>query len=229
MVLVIVGALPCLLVTDWRCSWRTVAAFAVGAMAVAAPIMLLWGGLVPPYSVVPLGASTFSLYNMMLSFAYAAVVMVILAPAWFARARRLELGVFAVIFAASALFGLVEISVAHSVVAKLPASLAGIIPSFAGSLMIALAVLFIICSAKNLYACGCDRIWLFLTVSMLLLIAAPGKVVHQYSSRYTAMASGIMVLASVSFTVPNQWRILRIALGMLIGLACLLSYYYPAN
>jgi hypothetical protein len=64
---------------------------------------------------------------------------------------------------------------------------------------------------------------------MLLLIAAPGKVVHQYSSRYTGMASGMMILTSDPFAAPTLWRILGVASGMLIGALTLLSYYSGAN
>jgi len=82
---------------------------------------------------------------------------------------------------------------------------------------------------ENLHGGRSDPMWLFFCVSMVLLIASSGKIVHQYSSRYTAMASGMMILASDSFAPPTLWRVLRIALGMLIGLSSLLSYYYFAN
>jgi hypothetical protein len=226
MALVVLGALPCLLLAGWRRSWRTAAAFALGATAVAGPIMLIWGGLVPPRSVVPVSAASFSANHLMLSVAYAATVMLIVAPGWFALDARFGWGLFGAIFVVNAAFGFVEISVLRSVIAQLPESLGSIVPRLAGSLMGAAAVLFIVCSAKNLYVRRFDPIWLFFSVSMLLLVASPGKVVHQYSSRYTAMAGAMMILASEPFTTSNQWRILRIALGMLVGLASLLSYYF---
>jgi hypothetical protein len=196
MVLVVSGALPCLLTADWRRSLLTAGAFAFGAIAVVGPIVLFWGGLVPPHSAVPVSAVSFSTYNMVLSFGYAATVMLILAPHWFALDFRWELAIFVAIFASNALLGLVEISVARSVVAQLPEGIAAVVPRIAGSFMLALAGLFVVCSVKNLYARRFDPTWLFFSVSMILLIASSGKIVHQYSSRYTAMASGMMVLAS---------------------------------
>ena len=229
MVLVVLSALPCLLIADWRRSLRTAATFAFGTIAVAGPIIVIWGGLVPPHSVLPMSAVSFSAYNMILSLAYAATVMLILAPHWFALDVQWGLGIFAVIFASNAASGLVEISAAQSVVAHLPASLIAVVPRLAGSFMVALGALFVVCSAKNLHARRFDPMWLFFCVSMLLLIGSSGKIVHQYSSRYTAMASGMMILASQSFAPPTLWRVLRIALGMFIGVSSLLSYYYIAN
>jgi 4-amino-4-deoxy-L-arabinose transferase-like glycosyltransferase len=225
MVLVVLGALPCLLIVDWRRSSWIVAAFTLGAILVAGPIVALWGGLVPPHSVVPVSAASFSAHHLILSVAYAATVMLILAPGWFALDRRLGLGIFGVVFAPIALSGWAEISVARAVFAQLPSSISSVVPRLAGSLMVALAVLFVICSAKNLYARRFDPKWTFFCVSMLLLIVSSGKIVHQYSSRYTAMASGMMILACDPFTMSNKWRVLRIAFGMVVGLASLLSYY----
>jgi 4-amino-4-deoxy-L-arabinose transferase-like glycosyltransferase len=225
MVLVVLAALPCLLIDGWRHSLRTVAAFAFGTMAVVGPIVLVWGGLVPPHSAVPVSATSFSLFHLILSIAYAATVMLILAPQWFDLNVRLALGISLAIFSVNAVSGLVEISVASSVVAHLPSRLAAIVPRLAGSVMIALAALFVGCSAKNLFARRGDPVWLFFCVSMLLLIASSGKIVHQYSSRYTGMASGMMILAADPVAAPTLWRVLGVGCGMLIGLSSLLSYY----
>jgi hypothetical protein len=229
MVLVVLGALPCLLITDWRRSLLTAGAFAFGTILVVGPIIYFWGGLVPPHSAVPVSAVSFSTYNMVLSFAYAATVMLILAPHWFELDFRWGLAIFGAIFASNALLGFVEISVARSIMAQLPAAIAAVVPRIAGSFMLALAGLFVVCSVKHLYARRFDSTWLFFSVSMVLLIASSGKIVHQYSSRYTAMASGMMVLASDPLAPSTLWRVLRIAVGMFIGLSSLLSYYYLAN
>lgn len=229
MVLVVLGALPCLLFVNWRHSWRVVAAFALGAMMVAGPIMVIWGGLVPPHSAVPFKATSFSAHNMILSVAYAATVMAILAPSWFSLNVRLGFGIFIAIFALNMLSPIIEISVMQSVVVHLPTNISMVVPRLAGSLMMALAVLFVVSSFKNIYARPFDPLWLFLCVSMLLLIVAPGKIVHQYSSRYTMMAAGMIILASDPFATTNGWRVLRFTLGMLIGLASLISYYESAT
>jgi 4-amino-4-deoxy-L-arabinose transferase-like glycosyltransferase len=229
LVLVVLGALPCLLMGQSRRPMWTVAAFVLGTLAVTGPIYAVWGGLVPPHSAVPVSLTSFSLNNMTLSIAYAATAMMILAPQWFTLNARLAVSLVAAISALNAASGFMEISVAHSVVAHLPPSLAAVIPRLAGSVMLALAALFLVSSAKNIYTRRSDRIWLFFCVSMLLLIAAPGKVVHQYSSRYTGMASGMMILTSDPFAAPTLWRILGVASGMLIGALTLLSYYSGAN
>jgi hypothetical protein len=225
MVLIILGAVPCLLVADWRRSLPVAAAFVAGTIAVAGAVIVFWGGLVPPHSRVPVSAASFSAQYMMLSVAYAATVMIMLAPGWFNLNLRMALGIFALLFAFNAACGFVEISVAQSAVAWLSPGLPAAIPRLAGSVMLALAALFLICSTKNLYARRSDPVWLFLCVSMLLLIVAPGKIVHQFSSRYTGMASGIMILAAAPFAAPSLWRVLGLACGMLIGISSLLSYY----
>ena len=224
-VVVILGARPCLILTDrWR-SLRTVAAFSAGALAVMGPVVAFWGGLVPPHSAVPVGTASFSAYNMILSFSYAATVMLILAPQWFDLKAWWALGILGVIIALNGASGYVEIPVARSVVARLPALFGAVVPRLAGSVMLALAALFVICSAKNLYLRRCDPAWLFLCVAMLLLVASPGKIVHQFSSRYTGMASGLMVLASDSYTASTPGRLFRPIIGMMIGVSSLLSYY----
>ena len=227
MVLVILAALPCLMITDWRRSAWTVAAFATGTLAVVGPVVVYWRGIVPPHSVVPMSAIAFSVHNLTLSISYAATVSLILAPSWFAVSARQGMIVFGTIFAVNAFFGFFEVSVMHEVVARLPFGLSSIIPRLAGSAMIALAVLFVIGIAKNIEDRLSEPMWLFFCLSMLLLVAAPGKIVHQYSSRYTAMASAMIILASDPFTTVSKWRVVRISLGMSLGLASLLSYYYP--
>jgi hypothetical protein len=226
MVLVVLGALPCLLIDDWRRSLPIVIAFAAGSVVIVGPIVVLWQGLVPPHSAVPVAATTFSVYHLAFSFAYAAVVMLILAPRWFALDLRIGTAIFAVILAVNALMGVVEISVMKSLVAQLPATVAAVAPRVCGSIMIALATLFVLSSVKNLYVHRSDAMWTFFAVSMLLLIASAGKIVHQYSSRYTAMASGLMILASSPYATLGGSRVVRIVSGMLVGLASLLSYYF---
>jgi len=169
---------------------------------------------------------SFSIHNMILSVGYAATVMLILAPRWFDLPVRLTLGILIVVIVLNGMSGLIEISVMRSVIGRLPANLAGVVPRLAGSLMLALAALFVVSSAKNLYSRRDDPIWLFFCVAMLLLVVSPGKIVHQYSSRYTAMASETMILVSDPFVVTTPWRIIRIAIGMFIGLLSLLTYYY---
>jgi len=108
MVLVVLGALPCLLTVDWRRSLLTAGAFAFGTVAIVGPIVFLWGGLVPPHSAVQVSAVSFSTYNMIRSFAYAATAMLILAPHWFALDFKWWLAIFGVIFASNAFLGLVR-------------------------------------------------------------------------------------------------------------------------
>jgi 4-amino-4-deoxy-L-arabinose transferase-like glycosyltransferase len=225
MVLVILGALPCLLIADWRRSLITVLAFASGTIAVVVPIMIVWGGVVPPHSVVQFTMTNFSIYHLILSFSYAAVVMMILAPTWFNLNIRVVLCILVTIFTLNIATGLVEIAVAQSVVGELPPSLATIVPRIAGSTMLALAALFIVCSGKNLIARRGDPIWLFFLFAMLLLIASAGKIVHEFSSRYTGMASTTMILAADPLATSSVWRVLGMLCGMLIGLSSLLSYY----
>jgi 4-amino-4-deoxy-L-arabinose transferase-like glycosyltransferase len=229
MVLVVLAALPCLLLGDWRRSYRVVAAFAFGTAAVTGPIIAFWGGLVPPFSVVPVSITSISAFHFVLSFSYAATIMLILAPAWFSLNAQLTIGIFSAILGLNLIFGLIEIPVMRTAASYLPAVISSVVPRVAGSFMSALAVLFILSSLKHLRDRRFDSLWAFFCVSMLLLIAAPAKVVHGYSSRYTMMASGMMILTSDPFVVPNGWRNLRLAVGVLIGLASLLSYYYGST
>ena len=224
-VLVVLGALPCLLLSDGKRSARTVAAFAVGALVLAGPILAYWGGLVPPHSVVPVGTASFSVHNLVLSFSYGATVMLILAPHWFDLRAGWALAIIGVILALNGISGVLEIPVTRSVVARLPAAFGAVVPRLAGSAMLGLAALFVVCSVKNLYARRSDPVWLFACLAMLLLLASPGKIVHQYSSRYTGMASGMMVIASDPYAPPTAGRLFRPAVGMLIGIFSLLSYY----
>jgi hypothetical protein len=220
-VLVVLGALPCLVRLDWK--WP--AAYALGALLVAGPIIGYWGGLVPPQSVVAVGASSVSAYNLLLSFCYGAVMMLILAPRWFDLPARAMLPIAGVIVLANAFTGALEINVARSVVARLPGVVATLVPRLAGGAMLALAALFLVSSLKHLYVRRHDPVWLFLCVATLLLVASPGKITHQFSSRYTGMASGMMVMASEPFAPPSAWSVIGPAIGMMIGLASLLSYY----
>ncbi len=224
-VLVMLGALPFLVGTDWRRSIRLIAAFVSGTLLIAAPVLAVWGGLTPPHSAVPVSTSSFSLYNMMLSFAYAATAMLILAPGWFALRARWIVLIGGVVVLLNGLTAMVEIHVARSVVARLPAIFSVVVPRLAGSAMLGLAALFFVCSLKHLYERRRDTNWLFLCAVMLLMVIAPGKITHQFSSRYTALASGTMVLVGDSYAQSTAGRAIRTVVGMLIGLTSLLSYY----
>ncbi|MDR3634989.1 MAG: hypothetical protein P4L84_14385 [Isosphaeraceae bacterium] len=220
-VLVVLGALPCLALTNWR----SAAAYALGALLVAGPIIGYWGGLVPPQSVVPVATSSISAYNTILSVCYAATMMLILAPRWFDVRARWALPLVGAIILLNALTGVVEIPVLRSTIARLPEVFARAVPRLAGGAMLALASLFLFCSLKHIYVRRHDPVWLFLCFAMLLLIVSPGKITHQFSSRYTGMAAGLMVLASAPFAASVPWAMAGQVIGMLIGLASLLSYY----
>lgn len=224
-VLVVLGALPLLA----RADWRRAALYGVGTLLVIGPVIAYWGGLVPAHSVVPMAGSSISVRNLLLSFCYGAVMMLIVAPRWFALPARWWLPIVGGVVIVNLVTGSVRIEVMRSVIARLPLELGMLVPRAAGSAMLALAALYVVCSVRHAYARRHDPVWLFTCVAMLLLVAAPGKITHQFSSRYTGMAGGMMVLSGDAVAEPSPWAVLGRAAGMLLGLSSLLSFYALAG
>ncbi len=227
--IVILFATPLLILTEIRRSFLTILSFTLGAAIFPVSLTLCWGGFIPPNSPVLFQSSDFSFYNAALSLSYASVAMIILAPRWFAIRMSVILTTVGTVILFNGRMGLVEINAGRHVIEQLPTAFSSIWPRLAGSGMLALAVLFTFSTVKNLYQQRHDTTWLFLCTAMILVVASTGKITHQFSSRYTGLASGLMVLVSEPYSLPTVWKCVRLGVGMLIGLLSLLSYYATAH
>ncbi|MSO50390.1 MAG: hypothetical protein EXQ49_10910 [Acidobacteria bacterium] len=84
--LFVVAFAPVAYLAGTRRLWRESAVLFVAAAMTVAPVIVLWGGLVPP-KVYCFAASAYSPANTALALGYAGVTMLLLCPAWFDGAR----------------------------------------------------------------------------------------------------------------------------------------------
>jgi len=162
---------------------------------------------------------------MVFSLAYVSAAMIILAPRWFTLPIPMILAIVSIVMICNLVFGLVEINAASSVIQRTPTIVVYYWPRLVGSSLLALAFVFAASTVRNLYQQRHNPTWLFFCIAMLLLVASTGKITHQFSSRYTGLASGVMVLVCDPYSPPTVVKSLRLAIGSFVGLFSLLSYY----
>jgi len=94
-----------------------------------------------------------------------------------------------------------------------------------GSVAIFMGLYFMICLYNNLRQMHYPKELVFFTGASLLVAAACVKITWGFSSRYAAQAVPLLVLIG-SFTYKNsKYNLVRILIGMLIGLMSLFTYF----
>ncbi|MDM3847517.1 MAG: hypothetical protein PT119_11260 [Aphanizomenon gracile PMC627.10] len=217
---------------------KYVYSFLFAALILPIIVFIIWDGIVPPLHLAKKGyisTETFSIINGFLSFAYAGIMILIVSPKAFILDKKLLLATIflsKIIFITNIFYDFITIVPAKSVASKIftnSSSLiiytkitSGILAIF--SLFCLMVIFKMILDHKN------DLIYLFLCTYFLLLCATPFKIVHLFSSRYTATTLPIMMLITAKYNsydniYGNLWKPIRLTIGIVVGFLILRSFF----
>ncbi len=194
------------------------------AAVMALPLLIAWGGPVPPLDDTEVGITP---ENALLSLGYLLVGFLLLAnpPRWLLRWPSLAAGL-----ALLALNAWLEIALVFP--------LAPTIDNYLGEP--GMYVYGIVCGALLMWAGAMLLTWIannacrnrhnakqvLIHAGLLALSLAPALIGNQFSSRYAAIALPYLVLAAAPHRLPGTATNLKTALGCGFGLASLLGYYW---
>lgn len=210
-----------------RLRWAAALALLL-ALAVPAPVFLLWGGLVPP--AVAFVAGAIKPEYGALGLAYSGVFVLILAPNYLVTRWKTILPVSIVAAITVTLAGGLSIEVAAGVARHLPPMLARVFQFGVTVVLVASGVAFILASGVNAWQRRDDRIFVLLVLLSVGLALTPAMVSHQFSSRYLMMTFPFLLLAVQPFFRTNGWAAGRLAAAAIFGFFSLQAFlsYSPA-
>jgi hypothetical protein len=193
-------------------------------VALAMPLFLIWGGLVPPsHRFVQQGIS---LTHGVISLGYTGICFMLLAPRCKWLPAKVMMGLALVTAAVNGWFGAcVLFPVRSSVDRFVPSSVVAAYGTLCGSLMLSFGVVFLAFLFHTIWRNRGDLKQVAIYAGLLCVAASPVFIAHQYSSRYTAMSLPYLMLAA------QPWReqtILTFSTGVVgcgIGFLSLVGYF----
>lgn len=194
------------------------------AALMALPLLIAWGGPVPPLDDTEIGIAP---ENALLSLGYLLVGFLLLAnpPRWLLRWPSLAAGL-----ALLALNAWLEIALVFPLAPTIDNYLGepgmyvyGIV---CGALLMWAGAMFLTWIANNACRNRHDAKQVLIHAGLLALSLTPALIGNQFSSRYAAIALPYLVLAAAPHRLPGTATNLKTALGCGFGLASLLGYYW---
>lgn len=207
-----------------RDTWPVVVAYIAGSAAVAAPIFLAWGGLVPPNEA---RISGLSLAHGVLSYSYAGFVYCIYDARWLLRDWAPKLAVIAAAVAVNVAFGFLKLVPFLGAVQPYLSPVALTYYARAGcGVMLGFGLLFVVHLARMARERRDDRFFLFMCASSVLLLATPAKNAELFLGRYIMTALPLLVMIGAERGPDTYGKAARLALGCLGGAISLTAYLY---
>lgn len=199
--------------------------FCGAAVALALPLFVIWGGLVPPshHEAVQQGLS---LTHAFISLGYTAICFLLLAPRLVRLPVKPMIGLVAVTAIANALMQGYDLYPVRSVMDRyLPAFAVPVFGNLCGSLFMSCGIAFSALLLKLTWEERKDLKLVAVNAGLLCVAASPVFIAHQYSSRYTAMSLPYLILASHPL---REWRgktAVTAAVGCIVGFLSLFEYF----
>jgi hypothetical protein len=217
---------PLLLLVPAPRRWPSVAVFVASGLLVIAPIVWIWGNVVPPEGDFP-GPITYSWQFTLEGMGYAGFAMWCVEPHWFDM-RRLELAAAVV---AGAVFNLlthalVIYSLARVATRVLPEAWMPAYGLFAGTCVASAAFVFLLATAKRVRERRHDREWLIVIAAIGVILLSVGRLTQQFSSRYTGVSAPFLALAGSPWRRGSWLETAALGVGILLGALSLCSYLY---
>ena len=128
----------------------------------------------------------------------------------------------------AALAGAIRFEVATRVIAAAPAALQVPADLALRAGMTAIAALFLIAAAVNIWDRRDDSRFVLFTLLTVLANGTAAGIGHQFSSRYVLTAFPFALIMLQPWVRPGRWAAARLGLGALLGFASLAAYYWNA-
>lgn len=202
--------LLCLTVAAISCGW----------------LFMLWGGLVPPAQAHVDGG--LSLKHGVLSLSYVAAATLFLQPGWIKPSSRgISLGASGLGIVLALLCGDYTSPPAKSLLLAVFGERAGLAVGFiVNSLFMTAGILWAWTALRRCWQARGDPLRVFLFLTLFVLVAAPMKVSHTFSSRYLVGLLGVLVLVvEIPSITACRWYAARMSVGSVLGAATLWTYY----
>lgn len=209
-----------------RATWPVVAAFIVGTAAVATPIFLAWGGLVPANKA---HVSGMSIPHGVLSFSYGGFVYCLYDAGWLLRGWRSKLAVIALAVALNLAVGYLDLVPFLGVAVRYlpPAAIRPYALAGCGA-MLGFGILFVIHLLRMAWERRHDAFFLFTSAATVALLAAPAKNTESFIGRYILTALPLLILIASERAPDTYAKAVRFALGCVAGAFSLVAYLHPA-
>lgn len=194
------------------------------ATVMALPLVIAWGGPVPPLDDTEFGIGP---DNALIALGYLLVGLLLLTPApnWLLRWPSLAGGL-----------ALLALNAATGLALVFP--LAAIVDNFlseggmyaygvaCGSLLLWAGSAFLVWTVGRAWQGRNDPKLVLIHAGLVAVSLGPAFIGNVFSSRYAAMALPYLILAAAPHRAPGPATNLKIALGSALGLAALLGYYW---
>jgi hypothetical protein len=221
------AAAPVLALGSTR-TWPVLVAYAAAAVALPAVVFAIWGGIVPPGTAWVGGGV--SPRNGALALSYAGVVYALYDVRGIVR-HRVEFALIVV--------GAMAVNLALGLVTLIPMKTlaelclpAWAVPAYARAAcgaMLGFGAAFLAHLGRLAAARKGDSDYLYLCAALVLILSTCLKVTHMFSGRYVAPVVPLLVLVAAEGTADSYGKVARMALGCLVGLLVLATYFYNAD
>jgi len=220
-----------------RSQWQTVSVWAMAvylitAMAICAPMFIIWKGLLPPHQAV-ISQGPLKPWHAVLAFAYAGIIVVLLVPQWFKMNKRIALGLVAltlVYFVCNLFWWKKEYMPLYYFLSSiLPAGFMKIYPYLSTVVLMVFATYFVIHLVYYAFQHRNNAYYLATAACLVLALATCINIKHLFSSRYVAQAAPFLILLIAEKDGFDKFKIFRLLIGIGVGYASLHTYLDPLN
>ncbi|PWV55807.1 glycosyltransferase family 39 protein [Chitinophaga sp. S165] len=211
-----------------RKRWVIISIYIGVALLCCIPVFVIWGGLTPPKQAV-ISEGGIVPWHGILAFAYGALIILIVAPAWFSY-NRLILLVLVLLYIILLPVNYYWLHYTYAPLSEalgkiVPAAIMQIYPYLISPLLLTLALYFLYCAFLQWMERRTEPFSLFILLSLLLMLATSFKVTHLFSSRYVAQTAPLFIIMLAPYIRVSRAQLIRFAAGMIIGLLSLETYF----
>lgn len=204
--------------------------FVFTALAICLPVFIIWKGLLPPYQAI-IGEGGLRIWHGVLAFAYAGIIVVIIAPRWFKINRTiifLLIASFVILAVLDFFWFRVNHQPLHSFLSGvLPPSVMNIYPHLISPLLMVFAGYFGYSLILNIVSHRNNAYYLAIAFSLVFVLMTCIKITHLFTSRYVAQAAPFLIVLLAEKDSFDKYKILRVCIGIVIGYISLHTYVYP--
>jgi len=198
------------------------------ALAVALPVFLVWGGLVPPdVQQIEIGFAPFHVFS---AFAYAGIFSMIIAPRFFLIMKHIPI----YLIITFSLFVVINVTLWNVNFAPFLTTLKRFLPQHhvtiyglvMTSLLFVSALYFIGSSIVRFWENRKNALYLFSAAAAFFILSTNVKVTHGFTFRYVAQSVPFLVVMLAPYDRLTVAKILRFSFGIGIGMIYLIHHYY---